>query len=200
MLRSPLDYTLCLKWAAHRDGLRHTELRPVMMSEILAVESELRIELPKQYEDFLAEVGVGEEFDGLAVWLHLDLTQRGSLVEVNKRLWEESVIPRSVLVVYDPLDGELYGFKRSDRGRFDGKIYRVSPDPAGGRPTQITLAAGSFVEFLESIAECSPEELEMARRDHITSSQEFAESPHTPSSLQRDPGTHFAHSGRFSAS
>lgn len=153
------------------------------MSEIISVENELRVELPKQYEDFIAEVGVGEEYGGLAVWLHLDLTQHGNLVEVNKRLWGGGVIPRSMIAVYDSMDGELYGFKRSDRGRLGDRVYVITPSHNGSRPASVSSVAESLVGFLEGLTGCSPEELERARREHALSIEAFSESAHTPVSV-----------------
>lgn len=160
----PRVYAECLKLAAARDGLAPSDLHPVMMNEIIAVEDELGVDLPEQYESFLVTVGAGPEFGGLAHWYHCDLAREGSLIRVNTCLWNgerdccfgsgfEVRSPKDFLAVYDPCDGSLIGFRRKN-GCFHPEVFSWDPGDGG-----LEAVADDFCGFLSANVDLSPEEI-----------------------------------------
>lgn len=166
----PAVYLECLKLIAERDQLEPCDLQPVTLSSILAVEDELGAHLPDQYEDFLLQLGAGEEHGGLARWYHLDITRPGNLLEANEKLREAQTtemrahgrrrasFPKEFLAVYDPREGEVFGFMR------DGQSYGASVYVWDMEDYFLEQAADDFSSFLESLVDCSPEEIELAEK------------------------------------
>jgi hypothetical protein len=166
----PEVYLECLQLVAARDSLPPSDLHPVLATDIYTLEREIGASLPDQYEDFLREAGCGEEHGGLSRWHHLDITRPGNLIEINhefahqqiKRMRSEGIsvsrFPRALFVVYDPCDGEVYGFMQ-DSSRFNPQVVAWDTD-------EFTLrtVAQSFAEFLEYVSDCDEEELEEARK------------------------------------
>lgn len=158
----PRVYAECLKVSAARDELAPSDLHPVMMNEIMAVEDELGVDLPEQYESFLVTVGAGAEFGGLAHWYHCDLAREGNLIRVNTCLWHgerkgcngsrfDARTPRDFLAVYDPCDGSLIGFRRKN-GRFHPDVFSWDPDDGGLVPV-----TDDFCSFLAGNVDLDPE-------------------------------------------
>ena len=131
----PRDYLQCLELITLRDDLSPSELHPALTTEVLTIERELGAELPEAYEEFLTEVGCGCEFGGVAWWYHLDITRPGNLLEVNQHLVREQAqamrqigrspteFPTGFLAVYDPCDGEVFGFQLNGGGRYAPAVW-----------------------------------------------------------------------------
>lgn len=156
----PLVYLECLKLVSERDDLAASDLKPIMINEVLAVEDELGTSLPEQYEDFLTKVGAGTEYGGLSTWYHLDLTRHGNLLQRNKDLKRNKGAERSpngFFAIYDPCDGSLIGFNRSN-GVFDPEIVIWSVEEG------VEVIADDFCEFLRDNVDCSVAEIEKATR------------------------------------
>jgi hypothetical protein len=166
----PAVYLECLELIAARDGLDECKLQPVMLSQIMAVADELGAQMPDQYEDFLLEVGAGMEHGGLARWYHLDVTRPGNLLDANERLRQSQAeemrahgrkkarFPKEFLAVYDPCEGEVFGFMRSG-GEFGSAVYLWDLEEH-----YLERIADDFCEFLGTLVDCSAEEVDLAEK------------------------------------
>lgn len=166
----PAVYYECLQLIATRDRLDRSDLHPVMLSQIIAIEDELGAHLPDQYEDFILEAGVGTEHGGLASWYHLDLTRPGNVIAENARLRSSQAkemrergrkrcrFPKGFLAIYDPHEGEVFGFVR------DGNSYGVEVFLWDLDEYYLELAYDSFAEFLDGLVDCSSAEVEVAEK------------------------------------
>jgi len=157
----PLIYLECLKIVEQRDKLEKNNLTPVMLNEIMAVEDELGIDLPEQYENFLLQVGPGSEYGQLAYWYHLDLTRDGNLLQINQELQKRAKNrPRNplkrFLAVYDPCDGSLVGFVRTNDG-YKKEVFAWFEDERVLEPL-----AQDFCSFLQSNIDCTGTDYDLA--------------------------------------
>jgi len=164
-LLDPLVYLECLKIVAERDNLAQSELHPIMINEVLAVEDELGIPLPEQYEDFLMKAGAGTEYGGLATWYHFDLTLTGNLLEKNveiqhRRRGEKP--PGDFLAVYDPCDGSLIGYQ-AQNGSYSTELFIWSKEDG------IESLSDDLYSFLAENIDCDGAELEEAERRALPS-------------------------------
>jgi hypothetical protein len=178
----PTVYCECLAYVARRDGLAESDLRPVLASDVLTIEHELGAQLPEQYEDFLRSVGVGCEYGGLSWWWHLDVTRPGNLLEKNHRLVGEQLrelrkmglardkYPAGFLAIYDPCDGEVFGFLRCPETCFLPKVVAWDTEEF-----TLSTVAPDFNHFLDYLADCDPEELEQARQQSPLISETFSQ-------------------------
>lgn len=157
----PGVYLQCLKLVAERDGLGPSELAPVAIADILALEQELGMQLPPAYEEFLTVVGVGEEHGGLGVWFHLDLGRTGNLLEVNESLAERHRLrlPENFLIFYESRGDAFYGFPSARKRRYSDEVYVLDPEEDKPQPFAADLG-----EFLEANTDCDEEEIQRAER------------------------------------
>lgn len=148
-------YKECLELVAGRYDVPQTVLRPVMATDLFAVERALGMTLPASYATFLEEVGVGEEFGGLSEWLHCDLMSPGNVVEVGREMLTAARakmarprgsrrLPPGFLPIYDDRDGLVYGFAPKDSHSYEEAVYVWD-----GEEMELSLAAHSFAEFLD---------------------------------------------------
>lgn len=155
----PLVYAECLKLASERFDIAPSDLQRVMINEVMALEDEIGADLPEQYEAFLTDVGVGQEFSGLGYWFHCDLAREGNLLRVNGKLWRgqhqqyERRMPAEFFAVYDPCDGTLIGFKR-ENGSFGAPVYCWHPET-----NELEEISEDFCSFLESNVDLGPDEI-----------------------------------------
>jgi hypothetical protein len=154
-------YKACLNFLAKRDGLPKSEWRPVMLSDVMTIEKELNAQLPRQYEEFLIQAGVGLELGGLAEWYHLDLSVSNNLIEANEFIREEFDFapPESFLAVYDLKDGIYLGFEKEDIFYKPGFYAWDSEDGSYEKE------ANSLNEFLADNVDCTARELEVIEEE-----------------------------------
>jgi hypothetical protein len=156
----PCEYLDCLEIIAARDDMPHSELHPVLATDILTVERELGAELPETYEEFLTDVGAGNEFGGTAWWYHFDITRPGNLLEATRTFAEEQIralrdagrpirqFPSGFLAIYDPCDGEIFGFRLNGGSRYDDAVWAWDTDDLTQR-----RVADDFCAFLDYLLE-----------------------------------------------
>lgn len=148
-------YRDCLEQIAERFELTYAPLRPVMVTDLFAVERALGRTLPSPYAVFLEEVGVGEEFGGLSEWLHCDLLRSGNVIDVSKELLAEARskmarprgskrLPPGFLPIYDDHDGLIYGFVPRDSHSYEDAVYAWDIDQM-----ELTQISANFHEFLD---------------------------------------------------
>jgi hypothetical protein len=135
-------YREYLERLCESEGLR-SSLRPVPVAQIIDIGEQLGSTLPEQYENFLLEVGVGDECAGLGRWLHLDLDRAGSVLERTQAFAYES---GGLLLVYDALDGDYYGFAPGEQG-YERAVWRFNAETG-----EIAKVADDFGEFLDLLA------------------------------------------------
>lgn len=169
-------YIECLEYVRQRDGLQVSDLRPALASDILTIERELDAQLPEQYEDFLRTCGVGKQFGGLSEWFHLDITRPGNLFEKNAELvaFQASLngngkkFPKGFLGVYDDFEGEIFGFLKPSGSRYLPQVV------AWDQETQeLSPVSQDFNCFLDYLADCDIEELELARGNNFLVGETF---------------------------
>lgn len=164
-----LQYREHLVKTSRLEKLPTSSLRPVLATDILAVERELGAQLPEQYEEFLTEVGVGDEYGGLSVWYHLDITRPGNLLDVNEHLAEDqtnqmkkeglppSRYPKDFLAIYDGKDGQVYGFLRSQAARFFPQVNAW--DQEGFNLVSVAIDFEHFLDWLSQEKQMIPSNL-----------------------------------------
>lgn len=152
----PLLYKGCLDLISQRDGLEVSELVPMMLSDIMIFEEELKAEFPKEYEEFLVRVGGGLELGGLAEWFHLDLSVENNLIDANRKLFQQEDYnpPKNFLAVYDAKDGSFFGFQKKGSA-FQSTVMMWDSEDKIFEPY-----AENLYEFLEQNVDCSEEEIE----------------------------------------
>jgi hypothetical protein len=128
------------------EGFSSASLHPVQATQIFAVESQLGVNLPEQYETFLTTVGTGEECGGVGCWHHLDIMSPGNILEASTQVPRDSHAS-GMLVIYDSYDGEIYGFL-PDKSRYRPEVYAW--DQEGGDMRKV---ADSFENFLDCLAQ-----------------------------------------------
>lgn len=141
---SPREYRDALALIAAAHSLEPSSLRPVTASDIIAVERELGRTLPDEYATFLVEIGCGDEYGGLARWFHFDITEPGNVLEESTR-FQARGNPRGFLAVYDPFDGDVYGFLPMQRS------YRSEPHSWNQERRELRQLASSFSELLDEL-------------------------------------------------
>ena len=154
----PELYRECLRLIAERDSLPHCSFIPARMSEIISIEEELSMNLPRHYQEYLLRVGVGEEHGGLAVWYHLDVGRGGNVLEKREK---SPARKKRFLPIYDSCDGEIFGFCQNGKA-FIEKIYVFDEDDE-----TLEEAYEGFSFFLSDKLDCSPEEIDQARADLV---------------------------------
>jgi hypothetical protein len=127
------------------EGYSSASLHPVQATQIFAVESQLGVNLPEQYETFLTTVGTGEECGGVGRWYHLDIMSTGNIIEMSGQIPGDGDAA-GMLVIYDSCDGDLYGFL-PDKARFRPEVFAWDGDVGEMRPV-----AESFEAFLDCLA------------------------------------------------
>jgi hypothetical protein len=148
-------YKECLELVAERYGVQRTILKPVMATDLFAVERALGMTLPASYATFLEEVGVGEEFGGLSEWLHCDLMRSGNVVEIGQEMLAAARakmarprgsrrLPPGFLPIYDDRDGLVYGFSPKDSHSYEEAVFAWD-----GEEMELSLASPSFADFLD---------------------------------------------------
>jgi hypothetical protein len=154
-------YKACLNFLAKRDGLPKSEWRTVMLSDVMTIEKELSAQLPREYEEFLIQAGVGLELGGLAEWYHLDLSVSNNLVEANEFIRKEFQFtpPSAFLAVYDLRDGIYLGFEK------EGITYKPEFYAWDSDNGSYEKEADSLSEFLADNIDCTAEELELVEEE-----------------------------------
>lgn len=154
-------YKACLNFLAKRDDLPKSEWRPVMLSDVMTIEKELNTQLPREYEEFLIQAGVGLELGGLAEWYHLDLSVSNNLIEANEFIRGEFEFtpPTGFLAVYDLRDGSYLGFEKEDM------IYKPGFYAWDSEDGSYEKEANSLGEFLADNIDCTAEELELIEEE-----------------------------------
>lgn len=140
---------------------------PVTDGEISLFESELGRGLPSQYQQFLREVGSGDEFLGVASWYGYDYASPSNIVSVNEYLSRKvqhqlrhrrgSHYPEDFLVVFDTHDGYLYGLCPAD----DSRYYQDVMYCWNNRQSRLIKIGTKFDDFLRQRIEL----LELAPQD-----------------------------------
>ncbi len=150
-------YRDCLDLVAERFDLDPSNLKPVMATDIFAVERALGMNLPSPYATFLEEVGAGEEFGGLSTWLHCDLLREGNVVQIGRDLLASARermarprgskrLPPGFLPVYDDRDGLIYGFAPRDSHNYDDQVFAWDMEEMEMKSISPTFA--EFLDFL----------------------------------------------------
>ena len=157
---NPAEYLDHLDRGSLREGLPASELRPCFAADVMSVEREVGMSLPEQYVDFLCQVGVGDEFGGLARWFHLDLTRPGNIIAHSEalaaeqlRLMEETGVPaqhfpKGILFFYDSHDGVLYGFLPASDSSYKPAVFLWDCEEF-----VLEEAADNFFTFLSYLCE-----------------------------------------------
>jgi hypothetical protein len=157
---NPHLYRDCLDYIAERDSLSKSVFHPVMLSDVIAVEEELGNELPIQYEEFITELGVGEEYGGLSKWLLLDLTVDENILNRNQELKEgdqynKYKAPRNFFAVYDQHDGIFVGFQQMKNKKLAQQVTAWDSETG-----ELEIISDSFYDFLEYNLDCNVSEFE----------------------------------------
>lgn len=166
---NPVVYAECLELISERDNLPASALYPVTLPEVMAIEEELGASLPDHYEEFVLEAGVGAELGGLAEWFHLELTRPGNLIEANRDLAREQAAsirkqgagvsyPTDFLAVYDPREGEVFGFLRGD-GDYEPAVYQWDLEEF-----RLERVADDLYSFLDELVDCDEDEVALIER------------------------------------
>lgn len=153
------DYYDYMRFLTERAHLSASALRPVTELDVISVERELTLGLPASYADFVSVVGVGIEPGGCAVWHHMDLVREGNVIAISKdqcliqseQLRKRKKLvgsyPKKFLVVYDNLEGSIYGFLP------EGKTYSESVYRWDLEALTFDRVSASFPEFLDYLVE-----------------------------------------------
>lgn len=142
---TPELYEMCLRWISWRDGLEESTFAPAQLADIFAVEEELGESLPGSYEEHLLHLGSGQEYGGLATWLHIDLAKSGNILAEDQ--------PSGFLPIYDSHEGELFGYYRNG-SPFSERIFVWE----GEGSTEECFS--SLGEFYRDRLDCTDEEIE----------------------------------------
>lgn len=153
----PLLYRAALHYIEQRDDLPNSSLRPVQMAELLAIEEHMGSPLPSQYAEWLLTVGAGKEHGGLALWHHCDITRRGSVAEASKHSGPSH---RDMLVFFDSMAGELFGFLKGPKG-WSKEVYAIEDNGS------FEQCSTDFSSFLRQNLDCSEEELQRLQEDQM---------------------------------
>lgn len=151
---NPHLYRDCLDYIAKRDNLSKSVLHPVMFSDVMTIEEEIGNELPNQYEEFITELGVGEEYGGLSKWLLLDLTVDENILNKNTELrngnrYNKFKAPKHFFAVYDQHDGIFVGFQHLKNKQLDEKVTAWDSETG-----ELEIITDSFYDFLEVNLDC----------------------------------------------
>jgi hypothetical protein len=157
---NPHLYRDCLDYIAERDNLNKSVFHPVMLSDVMAIEEELGNGLPIQYEEFITELGVGEEYGGLSKWLLLDLTVDENILNRNKELrkgeqYNKFKAPKHFFAVYDQHDGIFIGFQQLENKTLDEQVTAWDSETG-----ELEVISDSFYNFLEANLDCKLSEFE----------------------------------------
>lgn len=154
----PEQYREHLQVAAETLGLPVCDLRPAQTADLLTVERTIGMTLPQEYVAFLLEVGCGEEFGGLSLWHHFDLTLAGNTLEASHELAAHAPraprsqphrrLPRGFLPIYDSLDGSVYGYIPRSSNEYERQIYVWDTDA-----NELRQVADDFAGFLDYLVE-----------------------------------------------
>jgi hypothetical protein len=166
----PSDYLEHLRTYGDAEHLPPSDLRPCSEVEIESAERETKIGLPDDYVNFLCEVGTGDVYGGLGRWLHLDVSRPGNVIAHSRSIQMAQVeemkgkgipqrrYPKDFLVIYDPLDGVLYGLAPHSTSAYKGGVFCWDTEAHA-----LTRVADSFLEFLDFLAAEDAAEMEGAQ-------------------------------------
>ena len=156
LLMKPTAYYDHLQQTSTRVGLDPSDLQAAAVMDIITMERTLGFALCECYQEFLSTVGCGPVFGGLGVWLHLDVTRPGNLLDASRglaremapatrRVYGKNTFPRDMLVVYDACDGDLFGFlpEKAKTGRYQPAVYAWNTEDL-----ELREAAPCFRTFL----------------------------------------------------
>jgi len=158
---TPAQYLEHLENTSLAEKFPSSELRPHSSVEVLSIERETQRQFPPAYVEFVCEIGTGDEFGGLARWLHLDVARPNNVLDYTNKIKESqlslmaeagrpaSKYPKDFIVFYDSLDDAVYGFCLTD------KEYQENVFCWDCEIHEIDEVAATFSEFLDYLAEAA---------------------------------------------
>lgn len=154
---TPERYLECLELISLEHGLERSRLLPVMSIDLMAVERELNMTLPQQYVSFVEKIGCGEEFGGVSLWLHFDISMPGNVIDRSRALARQvqdaprrgrgaKRLPRGFFAFYDSCEGDIYGFVPVSAGTFSPEVYAWNTEV--GELSRVTDSFDKFLDYL----------------------------------------------------